>query len=503
MRKLRSALALALVLPLLAGCEATGGNSPHASVHRRADPAPLPPPSAIRRAVLARAPTDPVAALPERIAPPPLRGTWTSEFAARLYQVNRSAEDDIDEFLKPTLPVYSLQMPMQFAMLGLERELAALEQEFVDPPDESRKEETRKKRELPISSWCEEYDPGCALAYSYRHQLAIIKLARGDRRAAEALVAEIDAMRLPEALQASELCNADGLYMCAVQSAGRIAWLFQTGMIDRALQHSDGWAARQEGAPRALLGEVIESEVALMMGQGRLRDAARTIDGLTAMRRLRMMPVDTWLFAIWDGAIARGAAPGVQFALTALADRLPSRYPNADAAWRQSYERALECRAAHAALSGGIDAPGAAAMFDRLWQEYRSLETDRYSTGLCLHALAPRVGRAGEQPAIRQTMQKRRAALIVAGEKTIRANAAIMGRNGMNEVEQSVRVMAASSAAMQVMPGYLLLDEQEFERFLIAYLDDTKKVKDLNLRRHDLSILMRLVMWRILAGGEA
>lgn len=497
------AAALALLLPLLSACQATGlGVNGFGGGAAPPDPGPPPSASPMVNAVLARAPADPIAALPERIATPPVKGTWTAEFVGRLYGVIRATFGP-GAAIGPTLIFYDLQLPAQLALAGRDADLAQMERELLEPADAYDRKNLRERREQPMARLCVKLDAGCSLAFNYRHELAIVLLARGNRAGAEQLLADIDAQNWAGRLFGSEQCARSGLFLCAGQAANRTAWRFQTGRIDEAVQAMEDWLRRSGDMDDATINNMAQNETALLIGRGRLREAARAIDTISANPRLRGIVVAPLLFALWDGAIIRGAGTNVQLALAALANRLPARYPRANNYWRHDFARALECRAAHVAIGAGIDATGTVAAFDRHWQAYRNVDEDPFSTGFCLHALAARVGRADAQPAIRDAMREIRAGRM----RTIRSRtpeiAQIMANNGMTAVAQSLRAMASGHPALAADPqGYLLLDERAFEETLIAFLEATKGVEDTNLRRQSQTELMQLVMWRILAGAE-
>lgn len=496
------AVALALLLPLLSACQAAGlGVSGFGRGAAPPDPGPPPTASPMVNAVLARAPAEPIATLPERIATPPVKGTWTAEFVGRLYGVIRATFGRY-AFMRSRLMPYDLQLPAQLALAGRDADLAQMEREFLEPADAYDRKNLRERREQPMAKLCAKLEAGCSLAFDYRHELAIVLLARGNRAGAEQLLTEIDAQNWAARLFGSEQCARSGLFLCGGQAANRTAWRFQTGRIDEAVQAMEDWLRRSGEGDEASINDMAQNETALLIGRGRLREAARAIDTISANPRLTGIVVAPLLFALWDGAIIRGAGTDVQLALAALANRLPARYPRANNYWRHDFARALECRAAHVAITAGLDAAGAVAAFDRHWQAYRNEDEDPFSNGFCFHALAVRVGRPDAQPAIRDTMRQIRAGRMRTIQSRTPEVAQIMARSGMTAVAQSVRAMAAGHAALAADPeAYLLLDEDAFEQTLIVFLEATKGVEDPNLRRHSQAQLMRLVMWRIWAGA--
>ena len=484
MRHLRCAVMI--LLPFLAACETLPG------VAASSVPASPPTDSPMLRAVLARAPADPIGALPERMRIPPVNGTWTAEFIQRLYAVTRAAEANL--FMGSKLIYYDLQMPAQLALAGLDGELAQLERDFLSKAD---------GRDEPLSQACRSMEAGCSLAFDYRHELAIIRLARGRRKAAEQLMSEIEGQNLHIRLFSSKQCDSNGLFLCAGQAANRMAWRFQAGQITEAIQAMDDWQRRAGSFADAAIEDVAQNHVALLVGQGRLREAAAVIDGIAARPNFRGIVVAPVLFAAWDGAIVRGAGTDVQIALAAIAHRIPPRYPNAHIIWRHAFADALECRAAHVAVTTGLDRAGAQAAFERQWQLYGGKEDDRFSTGFCLHSLAARVGRADLQPAIREAMRRIRSNRMREIQSRVPEIAGIMERNGMKNVAQSSRAMAAGGAAASADPqAYLLLDDAAFEQTLLAFLEATKSVEDPNLRKKHLAELMRMVMQRVWAATE-
>jgi hypothetical protein len=462
---------------------------------------PQPVASATLQQVLARAPADPVSAMPSQIVMQPMRGSWTSEVLGRTSDVIDTANEQMAGYMEP-LTLQRLELPFILTVSGNDARGQQLTKAVFEGPKWSNAAQRAAERDQPITEHCAKIEPNCGSAILRRYEWSVVELARGDLARADYAVRDLEPGGWVRSTLTPSRCIAQLLLNCNFVFRARLGYLFQTGQHEEAHQAILDWHAFESDSA-TMINLIVQRHVTLLFLQGRWRDAMRAIDLITADQRLSFIELAPMLFYAWDNAIYRDLPLDIQIAIAGLAADLPGRYPTPGVNFRRWYAAELECRAAHTALLLAGDPAAVAQQFDAMLASYLGDHAEIYNLGGCLHALALKVGRAEMQEPIVRKMKSMRDRNVPEGEQRV-INAANQLQQYLPNAAQASRSMARSISVNKNTPiGLFLVDETIYSDAAVTYLESTKYVEDHSLRANYLIELMDFLLINVLVSGRA